>query len=610
MKIFRLIALILAFSMLLSCFIIVAPAAGGNVIRGDVNGDGAVDTRDITHLRRYFAAYDYDTGKSELELSAGADMNGDGNISSVDLALLRQYLVNADMESKAYVDDVEDMDSVLREAVIFKVGSEYAYVRGYRINMGENVVLFDGKMHYPADFVAEYGLGVVKESEAIMIDGVKYTTASAFAHKGKMVYLSVGGDYTVITDYNWIYTGSDSEGFYNELDRSINNYFSVGVTLSAKMKGNRPVIFETDEMLAESKINATLRYEPWLTSWQNVLKKANQSLTVDPAPYLGKSATQYRLAACNDFINARSLALAYYNTRDEKYLTRAVEYLMAYADSDILPGTDDHLDYSAATTDGKADLGLNIAVPLANACDTYSLLYPYLTEEEKACIESWISIEVEMVKKGHDYWINNNYYSGQIGNNHLSSHNFGLICAAYVLEDDELLQYAVCSASNDSNYFEMLDRAILMSGDKTDNSDPSKEFIEGEIYDRYRIVSEPSNGFGYAMYHMKFLTYSSLVAHNNGVDLFSYVGTNGENLLLSYKVYADYLIEYDTLIKGGYYDNNSLDEENSYTLYLVADYLFDDEVLREVTAALNSRGVVPGDKEQFGRSGGYIFGKK
>ena len=282
---------------------------------------------------------------------------------------------------------------------------------------------------------------------------------------------------------------------------------------------------------------------------------------------------------------------------------------MAYAGSDVLPGTDDHLDYSAATTDGKADLGLNIAIPLTTACDVYSLLYPYMNESDKAVFENWVYAEVEMVKKGHDFWIKNNYYSGQIGNNHLSSHVMGLMCAAYVLEDDELLEYAVIDMQNDSSYVVMLERAILMEGDETCSSDLSDEFVVGEIYDRYRIVSEPSNGFGYAMYHLKFLTYSAFVAYNNGLDLFSYVGSRGENLLLPYQVYAEYLIENDGVISEGYYANNSLDEENSYTLYLIANYVYGDERVAQVIEALDGRGVVPGDNEQFGRSGGYIFGK-
>ena len=378
--------------------------------------------------------------------------------------------------------------------------------------------------------------------------------------------------------------------------------------LDATIKGNRPVLFETDEMLALSKQKADLRIEPYYTSWVNVLKKADQSLVTAPSPYLDTSATQYRFAACSDFINARSLALAYYHTGEQKYLDRAIEYLMAYSTPKIRPGTDKHLDYSAPTTDGEADIGLNLALPLTTACDTYSLLYPFMNDTEKASFESWIKAEVKLIKKGHNFWVENNYYGAQVGNNHLTSHLMGLICAAYVLEDTELLEFAVSSAENKANYLVMFDRAILMSGDELYSVDPSESFTDGEIYDRYRVVQ--GNGFGYAMYHLKFLTYSAFVMYNNGANFFKHVGSNGETLLLPFRYYADFLIENDSTLKGGYYSGNALNIESSYVLYLIADIVYDDEIVSNVVTTLEKRGVVSGDNEIFGRSGGYILGQE
>ena len=607
MRKIKLAATLVAVSMLLSCFVIGVPAANSGLLVGDANSDEIVDSRDLLQLRKYLACLDYDTGKSTIEIGEGADLDGNGNVDLSDLYLLRQFLANDEEELVIY--DAKGMENVLKSSVIFKPDSSYAFVCGRRVSMEHAPIIFEGKVLYPVDFITDNQIGTLRNATITEIGGVKYTTSDAFTCMGKQIYVFEESGYILITEKNWRYSGQDSQAFYSELERKVNNLYAIGTILSAKMTGDRPVIFETDEMLAESKSNATLRKQPWLTSWQNVLKKANQSLEVAPSPYLGKSGTQYRRAACNDFINARSLALAYYHTGETKYINRAIEYLMAYAGSDVLPGTDDHLDYSAATTDGKADLGLNIAIPLTTACDVYSLLYPYMNESDKAVFENWVHAEVEMVKKGHDFWIENNYYSGQIGNNHLSSHVMGLMCAAYVLEDDELLEYAVIDMQNDSSYVVMLERAILMEGDETCSSDLSDEFVVGEIYDRYRIVSEPSNGFGYAMYHLKFLTYSAFIAYNNGLDLFSYVGSRGENLLLPYQVYAEYLIENDGVISEGYYANNSLDEENSYTLYLIANYVYGDERVAQVIEALDGRGVVPGDNEQFGRSGGYIFGK-
>ena len=60
----------------------------GDVLHGDVNGDGVVDTLDITRLRRYLA-------EESVDLFPGADMNGDGAVDIEDLTCLRRYLVEA-----------------------------------------------------------------------------------------------------------------------------------------------------------------------------------------------------------------------------------------------------------------------------------------------------------------------------------------------------------------------------------------------------------------------------------------------------------------------------------------------------------------------------------
>lgn len=61
-----------------------------DILPGDVNGDGVVDTLDITRLRRYLA-------EESVDLFPGADMNGDGVVDIEDLARLRRYLVEVGM---------------------------------------------------------------------------------------------------------------------------------------------------------------------------------------------------------------------------------------------------------------------------------------------------------------------------------------------------------------------------------------------------------------------------------------------------------------------------------------------------------------------------------
>jgi Cohesin domain. len=64
---------------------------GEQIMYGDVNGDGKVDTKDITLLRQYVADWDV-----TIDLDA-ADVNGDGKVDTKDITLLRQYVADWDV---------------------------------------------------------------------------------------------------------------------------------------------------------------------------------------------------------------------------------------------------------------------------------------------------------------------------------------------------------------------------------------------------------------------------------------------------------------------------------------------------------------------------------
>ena len=59
-----------------------------NVTNGDVSGDGTVDAKDVTVLRRYLAGWSV-----EIQLSA-ADLNGDGEVNAKDVTVLRRQLAS------------------------------------------------------------------------------------------------------------------------------------------------------------------------------------------------------------------------------------------------------------------------------------------------------------------------------------------------------------------------------------------------------------------------------------------------------------------------------------------------------------------------------------
>lgn len=378
-----------------------------------------------------------------------------------------------------------------------------------------------------------------------------------------------------------------------------------GSAYTTKIHGARPFLFETDEMLSFSFAKAKEGAEPWASALARIQKHADEAPA--PSPFLGSSATKYRLRACQELILARYHALSFLATAEKKYLDGAMEYLNAYSRSNPMLGSDETLDYSAPTIDGQSDLGLNIALPLTSFCEVYSLLYPYLSEEDKAYMGKWIRIGAELVKKGHEYWIANEYYDRQYGNNHLTCHLMGLIAAAYAIEDDELLAYALDAEKNPAHFAEMIDRAILMEGDEVWYRDIDSNFTPGEIYDRYRVVQ--NNGFAYAIYHLKFLTNSAAMLKNNGVDFFSYVGKNGENLLLPYHAYAEYMLKNDVNAGIGHYKGSNMSRGDTLFSYHMADYYYDDETVRIVVDRLLCDGEISWDKETFGHSAAFFYTK-
>jgi len=507
-------------------------------------------------------------------------------------------------ETKLILEDSNDMETILEKAIIFKFDYSYALINGKRVKM-INAPLFSENALYPADFIIENKLATVgNDSYVIEKNGVSYVTGDVFLREGKQVHIFENEGLAIITDIRWDY-GNDRDELSASLVKEANNLYSIGTTYSAKMQGNRPILFETDEMLEKAKAMAEQKQEPYYSYWLQIKSLADTALISNPRANTGASATKYRLDACKDLINARYLALAYRYTEDAKYLDGAVRYLMIYAEQML--GTDKYLDYSAPTTDGKADIGLNIAAPLTAACDVYAMLYPYIDESDKAVIENWIKVEAEMCIEGHRFWINNNYYGDQIGNNHLTSHLMGIISAAYVLENDSWLEYALNSKKNKADLCEMITRAILVEGDPVYGADTDSNFARGEIYDRYRSIQQ--NGFGYAMYHLKFLTHSGIMLYQNGIDIFGYEGKNGENLLLPFHVYADYLIKNDITLHGGHYaGDKSLNRDNAYSTYAIAYYVYKDETIKSVLDAFAEQAVRCNEIEVLGISGVYVFG--
>jgi hypothetical protein len=82
---YKLLALIL---LMLIIVVSVPSMAYAEVLYGDVNGDGAVNSQDVTFLRRYLIG-----GWGVTIDPVASDVNKDGFINNQDVTLLRRYLI-------------------------------------------------------------------------------------------------------------------------------------------------------------------------------------------------------------------------------------------------------------------------------------------------------------------------------------------------------------------------------------------------------------------------------------------------------------------------------------------------------------------------------------
>ena len=370
----------------------------------------------------------------------------------------------------------------------------------------------------------------------------------------------------------------------------------------------RPVLFVSDEMLAQLRSRAVSSEEPWASAWAQTKRRAAGGLSIDFRPYVGTNSVEFRYRGITAASFVRDLGMVYHVTRDERFATKARASLAAWTGHEPMPGSAlSKTPYRPGDRSGAtmAGLGLNVGILATAFCHAYSLAHPIMTADDREAMDAWLRFLAGEIKEGHRAWVEHNYYSRQLYNNHLSGHNLGLAAIGFLLRDQSLIDYALDSPDNPRDFKEMVNGAILMPGKPPSQfapGDRSRTAEPGEIYDRYRIVTirrGKGYGLGYALLHLKMLTQTAEMAYHNGIDLFAYTGPHGENLKLAFEYYADFLIQRDASIKGGYYTNNML-PLSSVHIYEIANRRYPGTPkITEVLAKCNR---VVSDNELFGRT--------
>lgn len=339
------------------------------------------------------------------------------------------------------------------------------------------------------------------------------------------------------------------------------------------------------------------KQQPYYDVLGKMVNIAESNLSAETNAYTGKDLREWMVNGYGDGKTAVCTAIAYFVTGKDQYKKKAAELILLRTKFNNSLG---NVNLSEApfpniglyTVAGSS--GLIYAYDLMAATDAFS-------SKEKRSIEKWISGLTPIIKEAitrwdtpykavsketnSSGWVQTNderdrYFSSQLYQNHPGTHLMGIVMIGYVLGDRDLVQYGLDSSENPRDLKNMIDGAIHIEGDTNFVRFELPRVLEvgknygldlsladwhiaapqtGEIYDRYRTIS--SHGFGYSKHGFKMLLLCAEIAYQNGIDFYHYTGTDGENLLLPFVFYKDFIINCDNSLKGGYYIWSPMNEK-------------------------------------------------
>lgn len=170
--------ILIALAVILAVCVPVCIYAGGNSVYGDVNGDGTVNSKDLTRLMKYVAGEDVDI--------CDGDLNEDGTVNSKDMTRLMKYIAGE-------IDKPDTPDTTLTEldsaAVTEILGS---YKQTYK-----TIAFREGSLYGFSDITAFGGHIAPKRT-----DGYLYVDSSAIAQALGLDHRFSSEDGTVTFGYN------------------------------------------------------------------------------------------------------------------------------------------------------------------------------------------------------------------------------------------------------------------------------------------------------------------------------------------------------------------------------------------------------------------------
>lgn len=284
-------------------------------------------------------------------------------------------------------------------------------------------------------------------------------------------------------------------------------------------------------------------------AYNQLIENCENGLKYTPMVYQGNNPSEFYEQILKQAALARDLALGYFLSEKIEYAEKAVEIIGTWAEK----GTGITYELTSGT-------GMLIARSMYPMLCAYDLLKnsTFIDNNAQEQVNLWLSGFVPQIKMSIDNWEQNDYYNRQDYQNHLVAHSMGLLALGYVLEDGDLVKYALESPENPRNIYDLITGCIFMEGDEVHHREPANAPPpeSGEIYDRYRHHTATNRGLQYAHLTTTLLTISAKICANNGLNLFEYTATTGENLRLPHEYYADFY-RLDACIKSGFYCGES-----------------------------------------------------
>ncbi len=336
-----------------------------------------------------------------------------------------------------------------------------------------------------------------------------------------------------------------------------------------------PALFISRSNLELVKQRIQNKLEPYSSSANSLSSSANTLLRSSPKVFRMENISDIDFGWCSsaggaddslkdlteklliDSDRARTLALAYLFTADNRYAEKAAEYLLEWAkNSTLLNMHSLNIEFSKASFDGMesgfCNKSWNMALDsmwqsygLINFSDSYLILtrndYP-LSNADQTLLRNWLKNDLlPAVNTGFHAWTKwadahptSSAYTRYRSDNHLSWALAGLAAAAAALEDETLWQYVYRGGAyddgsgsyvNPSNLESQLDRAIYQSG---------------QVYDE-QVRAAEHKGLFYAHFNLWALSLMAQIAETHrGENLWTQENKQGASIATAFDYYARY----------------------------------------------------------------------